>query len=72
MVDSKPTQEERISLKDKFVSQDWWKEECLRYRSKVLTGNHAHICDDWDGLPVDETVDEYSCCTCDKSELPNV
>lgn len=40
-------------------------EACMRERGRVLTGAYAHCCDDWDGLPVDETtVEEFACCTC--------
>lgn len=40
--------------------------DCLRYMGKVLTGEFRHWCPDWDGLPIDETVPEYGCCTCPK------
>jgi hypothetical protein len=40
-----------------------WVDDCYRYRGGVLTGYHAHWCDDWDGLPVDETTGEWPC-TC--------
>ncbi len=38
-----------------------WIEDCLKWRGVVLTGEHAHWCFDWDGLPVDETCDEWPC-----------
>lgn len=42
-----------------------FKTDCLRWRGRVLTGRLAHWCDDWDGLPVDETTPhELSCCSC--------
>lgn len=41
-----------------------WGEDCLRYRGAVLTGQLAHWCHDWDGLPVDETTEEIKTCTC--------
>lgn len=41
-----------------------WEADCLRWRGMVLTGDWGHWCFDWDGLPVDETTDEISCCTC--------
>lgn len=42
-----------------------WEQECRRWRGRVLTGKLAHICDDWDGLPVDETTPhELCCCSC--------
>lgn len=47
-----------------------WIEDCLRWRGTVLTGEYAHWCYDWDDLPVDETTEEFECCTCydDKGE----
>ena len=39
-----------------------WVEDCLKWRGEVLHGNHCHWCLDWDGLPVDDTTDEWSCC----------
>jgi hypothetical protein len=45
-----------------------WVEDCMRWRGKVLDGKYAHWCYDWDGLPVDETTDEFECCTCIKRE----
>lgn len=41
-----------------------WKEDCMRYRGVVLTGEKSHWCYEWDGLPVDETTREFDCCTC--------
>lgn len=47
---------------------DQFKADCLHWRGRVLTGAHAHWCDDYDGLPVDETTPEWPC-SCYK-ELP--
>lgn len=41
-----------------------WNEDCLRWRGKVLTGKYKHWCHEWDGLPVDETSQEWNTCTC--------
>lgn len=41
-----------------------WNEDCMRWRGRVLTGEKAHWCWDWDGLPVDETTPEWPTCTC--------
>lgn len=41
-----------------------WHADCLRWRGKVLTGAKAHWCHEWDGLPVDETTEEWQGCTC--------
>ena len=41
-----------------------WKIECLKWQGKVLTGDKCHYCHSWDGLPIDETCDEFECCQC--------
>jgi len=38
-----------------------WRQDCLRWRDKVLTGRFRHWCFEWDGLPVDETTQEWPC-----------
>jgi hypothetical protein len=38
-----------------------WMRDCLKWRGRVLEGEHTHWCDDWDGLPVDETTPEWPC-----------
>lgn len=40
---------------------DEWREDSLRWRGKVLTGQHGHWCPDWDYLPIDETCPEWPC-----------
>lgn len=45
-----------------------WEQDCLRYGDRVLTGKYQHWCPDWDGLPIDDTVSEFDCCTCPKEE----
>jgi hypothetical protein len=39
-----------------------WIEDCLHWRGYLLTGDHGHWCEEWDGLPVDETCEEFVCC----------
>lgn len=41
-----------------------WVEECLRTYGRVLTGEYAHRCPEWDGMPVDETCLEWTVCVC--------
>ena len=36
-------------------------EDCIRWRGRVLNGDYAHWCPDWDGLPIDETCNEWPC-----------
>lgn len=43
------------------LSSDDWKQDCLKYRGKVLTGEYGHWCMEWDQLPVDETCPEWPC-----------
>ncbi len=38
-----------------------WIVECMKWRGRVLDGDHAHWCEEWDGLPVDETCREWPC-----------
>lgn len=38
-----------------------WASDCRHWRGRVLTGPGAHWCDEWDGLPVDETTPEWPC-----------
>lgn len=42
---------------------DEFKRDSMKWRGVVLTGEFAHWCYDWDGLPVDETCDEFTCCS---------
>ena len=44
---------------------DDWKEDCIKFHEKVLTGPKSHWCPDWDYLPIDETCNEFDYCTCD-------
>lgn len=41
-----------------------WKKDCLHWRHEVLTGIYSHWCLDWDGLPVDETCEQFISCGC--------
>jgi len=53
-----------------FVPSADWIEDCMHWHGKVLTGNNAHWCPEWDDLPIDDTcVMEMSCCLCFKSEV---
>ena len=38
-----------------------WREDCLLWRGRELTGLFAHWCADWDDLPIDETCREWPC-----------
>ena len=41
-----------------------WMQDCMHWWGRVLTGRFAHWCNDWDDLPIDDTCDEFACCTC--------
>lgn len=42
-----------------------WEQDCIREYGKRLTGDYAHWCPEWDGLPVDETcVEFFACASC--------
>lgn len=43
---------------------DEWVADCMKWRGRLLTGKHSHWCNDWDGLPIDETTDEWPCVCC--------
>jgi hypothetical protein len=49
-----------------IANSHWWEwcQDSIRWRGKVLNGKYAHWCFEWDGLPVDETTDEFTCCSC--------
>lgn len=38
-----------------------WREDSLRWRGRILTGQYAHWCPDWDYLTIDETCPEWPC-----------
>lgn len=38
-----------------------WVQDCRTYRDRVLTGQYAHWCPHWHGLPMDETCPEWPC-----------
>jgi hypothetical protein len=43
-----------------------WIDDCEKWRGRLLTGDYAHWCDDWDGLPIDETTPEWPCACADQ------
>jgi hypothetical protein len=45
-----------------------FEEDCLQIHGKVLTGEKAHYCPEFDYLPIDETRHEFQYCTCEWSE----
>lgn len=61
-------------MSDDITRSQAWKDDCERWRSRLLTGHYAHWCPDWDFLPIDETTMEWDACTCfrrdDETELP--
>lgn len=52
-----------IGLCDECVKKgpNDWAHDCQKWRGKLLTGRQGHWCDEWDGLPVDETCPEWPC-----------
>ena len=44
------------------LSSDEWGTDCMKWRGRILTGAMAHWCNDWDGLPIDETTPEWDTC----------
>lgn len=41
-----------------------WRYDSMKWRGVVLTGHHIHYCQEYDGLPVDETCPEWPCGCC--------
>lgn len=52
-------------------SKEWF-EDCKRWLGYTLEGQYRHWCNDWDGLPVDETMPEFETCTCFKCPCGSV
>lgn len=48
-----------------------WEQACLRWRKRILTGDFAHSCPNWDGLPIDETCKNEWPCGCDNWSHPS-
>lgn len=43
-----------------------WEEECMKYHGRVLEGDKAHWCPEWDYLPIDSSCEmEMESCSCD-------
>ena len=45
-------------------TEEEWLEVSVRYNGRPLVGKYRHFCNDWDDLPIDETCEEFSGCTC--------
>lgn len=43
------------------MGEPTWEEDCMKWRGRLLTGEHKHWCWEWDFLPVDETTQEWPC-----------
>jgi len=41
------------------------KKDCLHWHGRLLTGDKAHWCPDWDFMPIDDTMTEFLVCTCE-------
>lgn len=44
--------------------EDDWKQDCMRWHGRELTGEQGHWCPDWDFLPIDKTCKEFESCMC--------
>jgi len=49
-------------MKWNFMTE--FEQDCLPFWGKVLTGKYRHYCDEFDGLPIDETCFEFQFCLC--------
>ena len=53
---------QQMVFQDLFhASSESWVRDSYRWRGAWLHGRHGHWCDDWDGLPIDETSMEWPC-----------
>ena len=53
----------------RIAGGNFWRDVCLREMGRVLDGKFAHYCNDWDGMPMDETMPEFAeTCTCFPNE----
>jgi hypothetical protein len=48
-------------LHDIWDASENWINDSVRWRGTVLHGLFTHWCNDWDGLPIDETSLEFPC-----------
>ncbi len=39
-------------------------QDCQHHYGKILTGKYKHYCNEFDGLPIDETCIEFAYCLC--------
>lgn len=46
--------------------EDDWDNDCIKWRGIILCGKYRHWCNDWDGLPMDETCKEWPCACAEK------
>lgn len=47
-----------------MVNSPEWLEEWRHWNGDQPIGKYAHMCPDWDYLPIDETDDEIVACLC--------
>lgn len=47
-----------------------WADDCAKWRGRPLTGEYSHWCNEWDGLPIDETCPEWPCCSVAQEGTP--
>jgi len=45
-----------------------WATDCEFHHGRILSGEHAHYCADWDWMPIDETCPEFEACLCYPNE----
>jgi hypothetical protein len=47
-----------------LVDDPEWKQDCLDWHGRELSGQHSHYCEDFDYMPIDETCKEFAACRC--------
>lgn len=54
-------EEQAEAVIEGLATSEEWRRDSLHWRGEVLTGKYSHYCNDWDGLPMDETCMEWPC-----------
>lgn len=63
------TKQFKLEPKSLKYHPDEWINDCSQYWSRTLIGLYAHYCFDWDLKPIDETLEEFKYCLCNKETI---
>lgn len=51
--------------------EEFW-QKSQKTHGRILKGQYAHWCTDWDDMPIDETCMEFASCTCYSDRAPEI